>query len=77
MSTMTRPAPPRPHCTIPHHFPGRWVTWNQWDHNLQKNVHMCGVVDGHRSDIRYVRIKTTDGQMIRMSCGPLNPWPTR
>lgn len=74
---MTRPAPPRPLCTLPHHFPGRHVVWSQWDAEQQKTVIMRGRVEGHRGDIRYAVVKRDNGEYVRMSCGPLAPWPTR
>lgn len=65
-------AAPKP-CNLSHHHPGRHVTWNAFDKNLGESVEMRGIVEGHRPDIRYAIVRTTGGQTVRMSCGPLNP----
>ena len=74
MTIYHRPAPGREPCTLPHHFSGRYVTWQRWNTDAGRMDTLHGIVARHLGDRRHITIERLDGSYVDMPCGSVVPW---
>lgn len=74
MTIHTRPAEPIADCALSHHFPGRVVSYSEFDGELGRSVIRCATVLEHRAGMRCIHVRREDGTAKWMSCGPVAPW---
>lgn len=57
MTIHTRPAEPIADCALSHHFPGRVVSYSEFDRELGRSVIRCATVLEHRAGVRCIAMR--------------------